>query len=272
MDVIFAGVVTHVRLAGSLVFTDAAARTINLRSDSIATQFEVETEWKGQVGDWVELLHGNEEASCGINFDVGQRTMVLAKRTRNRQLETSLCLMAGAPDNGEERQAVLPALEGYRQRWSALIADSEARANDAEAHLGLADFLEEWHDLDGAAKAFHAASRAAPNDLRALVGQGRVLVAQKRYAEAVEPLSRAAELFPSDKEVAQLLKQARAWVKRLARPAPSRPSEFEQTLDVTCSELGPDDPRRESLGYAPIRSEKGLPYPRIVLCADNPAE
>ena len=197
-NVIFTGVVTAI--------TEVEPGAGRIGRSAI---FDVETQWKGSPGKRAEVSYDQSDgANCGWEFEPGQRVTVFAAGTNGR-LSTGMCQMIPYTRRGMRADYDF-ALEIFRSQWLALAARAQARPSDPLAQLGLAVFLEEANDLDGAGQAYAAAVAAAPDERRGHAGRGRVLFAMRQFNAAIEPLTRAAGLAPDDAEVRRLLGQARA--------------------------------------------------------------
>ena len=96
----------------------------------------------------------------------------------------------------------------YTEATGIFARYTEQRPNNAWGHFMLG--LSAWKGGDRARseEAFDAALRIDPDHFKSLVNSSRVLLEQKRPDEAVERLTRAAELDPTSSNVQRLLGRA----------------------------------------------------------------
>lgn len=88
--------------ASDAVFAGRVIRIDNLRLDyNLRIVIEVEEQWKGDLGDRVEIITANNSAACGFNFDKGTRYIVYAHRYEG-DLHTGLCSRTASLDAAQE--------------------------------------------------------------------------------------------------------------------------------------------------------------------------
>lgn len=81
-DAVFEGTATAVKKPVSLFSTSSASK--------VKTTFQVNELWKGRVSSRIEVTSALSGASCGFEFQEGQRYLVYARSTGN-SLDVSLC-------------------------------------------------------------------------------------------------------------------------------------------------------------------------------------
>jgi Flp pilus assembly protein TadD len=120
--------------------------------------------------------------------------------------ETPALAVAG-PVSFADGEAAYNA-KNYTEAATVFTRFTEKRPDNAWGHFMLG--LSSWKsgDLAKAEEAFDAALRIDPDHMKSLVNSSRVLLEQKRPADAVERLTRASELDPSSSDVHRLLGRA----------------------------------------------------------------
>ena len=197
--------------AADVIFYGVPTKVTETTRDSQITQtaeFNVETWYKGPQSVRVTVSTVKSDgANCGWGFAVGYRVMVFATRSGGGY-GTSMCMMIPytAPAQREAYDALLPV---YRERVAALFHKVEKERWNAAARTELAQYLEDWRDLERAAAAWHEAAAKSPTDHKLPWGEGRVLFALQRFEEAKTPLERALALAPDNTDARRLLFQAR---------------------------------------------------------------
>jgi uncharacterized protein YjbI with pentapeptide repeats len=197
--------------AADVIFYGVPTKVTEVTQDSRPAQlaeFDVETWFKGpETGRIMVSTVKQDGVNCGWGFGVGRKVMVFANRHADGY-STGMCMMIPytAPDQREAYDQLLPV---YRDKVAALFRKVEKEPWNAAARVELAQYLEDWRDLERAALAWREAAAKSPPNPKLPWGEGRVLFALQRFEEAKAPLERALAIAPDNTDVRRLLFQAR---------------------------------------------------------------
>jgi hypothetical protein len=189
--------------------TVVSGRVIDTRPQSAAvngigvTRVAVDEVIRGAVGAELIVRHALDGNVCGVRFQPGERTTILAGDVRDGEVWTNACSMAGSDE-------VAAVVQSYRARLAE--ADRRVAQNPADIgpRLARGALLEQWGDRDLALAAYAEIVARWPDDARGWHAQGALLFRADRRPEAVAPLARAVALDPRNQEARRLLGQARA--------------------------------------------------------------
>jgi hypothetical protein len=188
--------------------TVVVGRVIDTRPQSAevsgigVTRIAVDEAIRGAVGAELVVRHALDGNVCGVRFEPGERTTILAGAVRDGEVSTGACAMARSDE-------VAAVVRSYRARLA--LADQRVAQQPADigARLARAGLLAEWGDVDLALVAYSDIVQRWPQDARGWLAQGTLLLQQNRAAEAVPVLERAAALDPRNAGAQRLLRQAR---------------------------------------------------------------
>jgi hypothetical protein len=188
--------------------TVVSGRVIDTRPQSAAvngigvTRVAVDEVIRGAVGAELIVRHALDGNVCGVRFQPGERTTILAGDVRDGEVWTNACSMAGS-------DAVAAVVQSYRARLAE--ADRRIAQNPADMGRRLARgaLLEQWGDRDLALAAYLEIVERWPASPRGWLACGALLLGENRAAEAVPALERAVALDRGNGQARELLRQAR---------------------------------------------------------------
>lgn len=141
-DAVFEGTAASVK-SSSLSLFGAPAKAVK-------ANFQVNEVWKGHVAPSIEVVTNGSGASCGYEFQVGERYLVYAASTGN-SLEVSLCSGTILTSEANEQMALLgsgslPPQSGLAYKQTSDFARSLYLLIGAAAAIVLAFFLYRKHN------------------------------------------------------------------------------------------------------------------------------
>jgi uncharacterized protein YjbI with pentapeptide repeats len=172
-----------------VAFTGTAVRE-EREGATVRTVFAITDLWKGSAGEETFVVSGVPQNSCEMRFQLGERLTILARRNNAQQLVADLCLTLPLIPGPHYDRAIHQSLTDYRNRLEKLKARARSDA-DTRAWLTLAQFHQEFADVEEAEKAFQRAHIAAPDDDRAMLGLAWVKLQRGNTEDALRDYSQA---------------------------------------------------------------------------------
>ena len=203
-SLVFRGTVLSVEEASAQAPLPPGAGSVTLRGrqSGMRAKFKIAVSFKGPVREEVEIRYtASDGANCGSHFSVGENVTVFASGSTKTGFTTSMCLMIPYDSHtrrGDNRYAA--ALDQYRTRRDAFLADLRKEGPKEEVLREQAAFFVRYKDLEDADDAFSHLLQRKPHDVAALVGRGSVRYAAARYDEALADYRAAIAVDPASSD------------------------------------------------------------------------
>ncbi|MBV9923522.1 MAG: tetratricopeptide repeat protein [Acidobacteria bacterium] len=200
-------------LSRQAVNNNSRYRFLNLQNGRYDLAVELEGEEIGRIRVWVQSAYKTDHRQ-DINLEWRERHG--GARPQRAQTVSAADFYKRTPAGKALFEKAQHALDNrrYEEAVSLLGQLVAADAEDFQAwtELGTARLMQD--DAAGAEEAYRRAAAARPGFTLALLNLGRLLSAQRRYAEAVEPLAGAVRSRPDSAEANYLLAEAYLQIRK----------------------------------------------------------
>jgi tetratricopeptide (TPR) repeat protein len=200
-------------LSRQAVNNNSRFRFLNLQNGRYDLAVELEGEEIGRIRVWVQSAY-KTDLRQDINLEWRERRGGGA--TRRAQTVSAADFYKRTPDNKSLFEKSQRALDERRYEEAASllrqVLDADPGDFQAWTELGTARLMQD--DAAEAEKAYRRAAAVRPGFTLALLNLGRLLSAQKRYADAAEPLAEAVRSRPDSAEANYLLGEAYLQIRK----------------------------------------------------------
>ncbi|HEX8117818.1 MAG TPA: tetratricopeptide repeat protein [Pyrinomonadaceae bacterium] len=201
-------------LSRQAVNNNSRYRFLNLQNGRYDLAVELEGEEIGRIRVWVQSAYKTDHRQ-DINLEWRERPGAAAS-TRRAQTVSAADFYKRAPAAQALFEKAQRALDERRYEEAASllrqVLDADPGDFQAWTELGTARLMQS--DAAEAERAYRRAAAVRPGFTLALLNLGRLLSAQKRYADAVEPLAGAVRSRPDSAEANYLLGESYLQIRK----------------------------------------------------------